>query len=89
MESNDFILTDELLEKVNKFSRAKLTADEIYTFPVILCDNETDRDFERFSIDALRKLSKLFIGKTGIFDHDPKGRKPDGKNFRHRGQNFY
>ena len=35
MESNDFILTDELLEKVNKFSRAKLTADEIYTFPVI------------------------------------------------------
>ena len=81
MESNDFILTDELLEKVNKFSRAKLTADEIYTFPVILCDNETDRDFERFSIDALRKLSKLFIGKTGIFDHDPKGENQTARIF--------
>lgn len=81
MESNDFILTDELLEKVNKFSRAKLTADEIYTFPVILCDNETDRDFERFSIDALRKLSKLFIGKTGIFDHNPKGENQTARIF--------
>ncbi|MDE6149215.1 MAG: hypothetical protein K2F81_03850 [Ruminococcus sp.] len=81
MESNDFILTDELLEKVNKFSRAKLAADEIYTFPVILCDNEVDRDYERFSIDALRKLAELFIGKTGIFDHNPKGENQTARIF--------
>lgn len=81
MESNDFILTDELLEKVNKFSRAKLTADEIYTFPVILCDNEVDRDYERFSIDSLHKLAQLFIGKTGIFDHNPKGENQTARIF--------
>lgn len=81
MGSNDFILTEELLEKVNKFSRSKLTADDIYTFPVILCDNEVDRDNERFSIDALRKLAELFIGKTGIFDHNPKGKNQTARIF--------
>lgn len=81
MESNDFILTDELLAKVNEFSRANLTADEIYTFPVILCDNEVDRDYERFSIDSLRNLAELFIGKTGIFDHNPKGENQTARIF--------
>ncbi len=34
-----------------------------------LCDNEVDRDFERFDRAALEKLSELFVGRTGIFDH--------------------
>ncbi|NLV86261.1 MAG: hypothetical protein GX025_03450 [Clostridiales bacterium] len=37
---------------------------------MILCDNEVDRDFEKFSTDALSELSELFVGKTGIFDHE-------------------
>lgn len=78
---NDFILTDELMEKVNKFTRKTLSAEEIYAFPVILCDNEIDRDNERFSIDALRKLAPLFIGKTGIFDHNPKGENQTARIF--------
>ncbi|MGN0601887.1 MAG: hypothetical protein ACI4I7_04175 [Oscillospiraceae bacterium] len=78
---NDFILTDDLMEKVNKFTRKTLSAEEIYAFPVILCDNEIDRDNERFSIDALRKLAPLFIGKTGIFDHNPKGENQTARIF--------
>ena len=78
---NDFTLTEELLEKVNKFTRKPLTAEEIYAFPVILCDNETDRDNERFSIPALRKLAELFVGKTGIFDHNPKGENQTARIF--------
>ncbi|MBR1764957.1 MAG: hypothetical protein IJ746_06135 [Ruminococcus sp.] len=69
---NDFVLTDELLAKLNRFTRRTVTAEEVYTFPVVLCDNETDRDGERFSDGALEQLAKLFVGKTGIFDHDPK-----------------
>lgn len=65
-------MTKEQLEKINRFTRRELTEDEIYIFSVILCDNEIDRDCERFSDDALEKLSSLFIGKTGIFDHDPR-----------------
>jgi hypothetical protein len=46
-----------------------VTAEEVYTFGVRLCDNEVDRDFERFDLAALEKLAKLFVGKSGIFDH--------------------
>ena len=34
-----------------------------------LCDNEIDRDGERFDEQTLRELAALFIGKSGIFDH--------------------
>lgn len=59
------------LEKINKFTRRPFTEDEIYAFSVILCDNDIDRDYESFSDDALATLAKSFIGKTGIFDHNP------------------
>ena len=49
-----------------------MTAEEVYTFSVVLCDNEVDRDFERFTIPALKELATLFLGKTGIFDHSAK-----------------
>ena len=39
-------------------------------FRCVLCDNEVDRDFERFSVSTLRELSELFVGATGICDHD-------------------
>lgn len=61
------------LALINKFTRRDLKQDEVYSFGIILCDNEVDRDFERFSLSAISSLSKLFVGKTGIFDHNPKG----------------
>jgi len=60
---------DGELEEINRFAKAELTAEQVYTFAVRLCDNEVDRDFERFDEQALRDLGKLFLGKTGIFDH--------------------
>ena len=60
------------MEKINALSRRELNADELYTFTLTLCDNEIDRDFECFSLSALKELSKLFIGRTGIFDHSMK-----------------
>ncbi len=59
-----------ILDKINKFTRRKLNEDEVYVFSVILCDNDIDRDCERFSDSALGTLKERFIGKTGIFDHD-------------------
>lgn len=64
---------NELLEKLNKFTRREMSAEEVYIFPVTLCDNEIDRDNERFSKKSLEEMAKKFIGVTGIFDHDPKG----------------
>lgn len=60
------------LELINKYTRRPFTADEVYAFSVVLCDNDIDRDFERFSDGALDKMAELFVGKTGIFDHSHK-----------------
>lgn len=79
--TTEFALNEQLLEKINSFSRKKLTEQEVYCFPVILCDNEIDRDGERFSVAALGRLAKLFIGKTGIFDHDAKGSNQSARIF--------
>ena len=57
------------MELINQFAKAELTAEQVYTFSVRLCDNEVDRDFERFDTGALEKLGELFLGKSGMFDH--------------------
>ena len=59
----------EDLALINRFAKTPLTADQVYTFSIRLCDNEVDRDFERFDPAALEALSQLFVGKSGIFDH--------------------
>ncbi len=60
------------LSKINEFTRRKFAADELYAFSVVLCDNDIDRDFERFTDASLEKLAELYVGKTGIFDHSHK-----------------
>ena len=57
------------LEAINAQARAKLTEDQVYVFSLRLCDDQIDRDMERFDTQALPALAKLFIGKTGIVDH--------------------
>ena len=57
------------LEAINAQAKAKLTAEQVYVFSLRLCDDQVDRDYERFDTPALPGLAKLFIGKTGIADH--------------------
>lgn len=67
-------LNDGELELINNYARRELNEDEVYVFSVVLCDNDIDRDYERFTVESLEKLSQLFVGKTGIFDHNPKAK---------------
>lgn len=70
---SDFGVPNEAeIKEINKYTRRDFKADELYVFSVVLCDNEVDRDFERFTDSALEGLCKLFLGKTGIFDHSHK-----------------
>ncbi len=62
-------VTDEELKLINKHTLSPLGADEVFTFKATLCDNEVDRQSERFTVKALEDLKKLFIGKTVIKDH--------------------
>ncbi len=59
-------------DKIRQFTRKEFTADELYIFSLILCNNDIDRDYEKFSVSALYELAKLFVGKTGIRDHSMK-----------------
>lgn len=54
---------------INKYSVKELTPEDVYCFSLILCDNDVDRDYERFTDATLEKLAELFVGKTGISDH--------------------
>jgi hypothetical protein len=72
----------DLLKKLNEFTRRDHTEDEVYIFDLILCDNDIDRDFECFSDEALKALQKMFIGKTGIFDHNAKGTNQTARIFQ-------
>ena len=74
MKSTGAEITPEEMALINGYSRRELSPDEVYVFSVVLCDNDIDRDCERFTIESLTALEKLFVGKTGIIDHDPSAR---------------
>lgn len=62
-------VTEAELKEINKYALEPLTADQVFTFKAVLCDNEVDRTYERFNLKALQDLKKLFLGKTVIKDH--------------------
>lgn len=74
-------LNDGEIKLINSYTRRELSEDEVYVFSVVLCDNDVDRDFERFTVESLEKLSELFVGKTGIFDHNPKAQNQTARIF--------
>ncbi len=60
----------QALEKINRYSKSPLNAEQVYCFDVRLCDDQPDRDYEQFDTAALAQMAELFLGKTGIADHD-------------------
>lgn len=72
---------EEELKLINGYTRREMKADELYVFSAVLCDNDIDRDFEYFSDEALEKLSELFVGKTGILDHNAKSENQTARIF--------
>lgn len=57
------------LTLINKQALRELTAEEVFTFRMAACDNQVDRDHERFTDKALEGLAPLFVGKTVLMDH--------------------
>lgn len=60
---------DEDLALINRQSLRTLTADEVFVFRIAACDDQVDRDMERFTVRALETMAKLFVGKSVIMDH--------------------
>lgn len=80
-DSNNSGVTDDELRQINTYTRRELSADEVYVFSVVLCDNDIDRDNERFTVESLFALEKMFVGKTGIIDHNPSAKNQTARIF--------
>lgn len=52
------------LDLINQYTKRRFSADEVYTFSVVLCDNEIDRDFECFDSTSLEKLAEMYIARA-------------------------
>lgn len=63
-------VTEQDLRKINKFTLSPLKSEDVFTFKLVMGDNEIDdRNYEPFNLNALKDLQKLYIGKTMIKDH--------------------
>lgn len=67
---------------INRLAKSELGPDQVYTFAVRLCDNEVDRDWERFPEATLEQLAELFVGKAGLFDHQWSARGQTARIYR-------
>ena len=65
-------VSDQDMALINQYALEPLNAEDVFVFKAVLCDNEVDRQFERFSIEALQNMKDLYVGKTVIKDHTPK-----------------
>lgn len=81
-QTEDGAVTEEALAAINRYTQKDLTADEVFVFTAVLCDNEIDRDFERFSIESLHALAPLFEGKTAIQNHSMDAADQSARTFK-------
>ena len=70
------------LALINALARRELGAEEVYTFALRLCDNDIDRDFERFDDGTLDELAPMFVGVSGVFDHQWSARGQTARIYR-------
>lgn len=82
LENTETQVSPEDLELINKYSRKELKAHEVFVFSAVLCDNEVDRDFEKFSVESLKSLAELFVGKSAIKNHSMNVEDQSARTFR-------
>jgi len=57
------------IDKINQCSKKPLKPEDVYVCSVVICDNDVDRDGERFPNATLNEMEPLFLGVTVISDH--------------------
>ena len=65
-------ISEEDLGLINELAKTALPPDQLYTFAVRLCDNEVDRDWERFDRASLDSHLRPQLVRRG----------PDGQNLQ-------
>ena len=62
-------LNEGELALINAQALRPLTAEEVYAFRLAACNNQVDRDLERFTEATLEELAGLFVGRPVLMDH--------------------
>lgn len=62
-------VADQDYQLINQLARVELKPEDVYVFSVRACDNQVDRDDERFTEQCLAQLVPMFKGKPVLFDH--------------------
>ena len=57
------------LALINAQALRPLTAEEVFTFRLAACNNQVDRDIERFTEATLAGLAERFVGRPVLMDH--------------------
>lgn len=57
------------LELINRQTLRPLAAEEVFIFRLAACDNQVDRDDERFTDKALEQMASLYVGRPVLMDH--------------------
>lgn len=57
------------LAKINEQTLRELAGPDVFVFRVAACDDQVDRDHERFTEACLRELAPLYVGRTVLMDH--------------------
>lgn len=57
------------LALINAQTLREFSAEEVYTFRLLACDNRVDRDNERFTDATLEQLAALYVGRPVLRDH--------------------
>ncbi len=63
-------LNEEELALINQQTLRSLGAEEVFTFRLAACDNQVDRDFERFTEATLEELAQKYVGRPVLRDHN-------------------
>lgn len=61
--------TDMDMLLINKQTLRTLSAEEVFVFKLAACDEQVDRDHERFTAGALKQMAEKFVGLPVLRDH--------------------
>lgn len=62
-------ISDRDMAAINAQALKPLTPEEVFVFRCEACNDQPDRDFERFPLETIQALAPMFVGRTVICDH--------------------
>lgn len=63
-------VSDADMAAINAQALTPLRPEDVFVFRCEACNDQPDRDYERFPLETLQALAPMFVGRTVICDHN-------------------